>query len=289
MLIGDPLWSRFPIVGPAPAEPLSQNPILEIETPETQYLYVDDVEVLRFWGNEIGTITDSQADPSVSGDYSWGVSRFGGIPSTDDYEQFQNPLASGEIVRRFDRLHCVDVDEADIVPGGTAFELVRFDVDHNTIGVLQRIVTTWRVTALDDVGTPLFVFDDNGQEACVDELVHPTAGVGSLTWTFRLTRTPKSWSGAPPTVAYRGPADPGAIAGTDTIEPWGDLRYGGAEYWGTEQYVLVEPGSTVTLWAVVSGATDRFRIDRFGARLAGYTQRCGRRGAALCSATNRYP
>lgn len=289
MLIGDAPWSRFPTIGPAPAEPLAWNPILQIETPETQYLIVDDVETLRQWGLPLGEITESQSHPSLSGDYSFGVSRFGGVGPTDDWEQYGDPTSSVERVRRFDKLHCTDIDPAAINPVGVAFELVRQRVDAVTIGVVQRIITTWSVTALDDAGDPLFAYGQNGLDMCVGRLLHPTAGVGSLTWDFRMVRRPKAWASGAPLAPYAGPVSPSAIVGDDLVEPWTDLRYGSAATWGDDQYVLAPPDSEISLWLTVRGPTDRFLVERCGARLAGFTQRAGRRGAALCSVTNRYP
>lgn len=217
-------------------------------------------------------------------DPNWGLSPL----STElDYSnQFTSPYSSSEIVRRIDVQRCIDVDPDQITPAGVAFELVHWRVQSGAIMVLEQIPTIWDdVTALDDQGVEIFSYSSlNGERLCRDELIHPDPAVlEPLRWRFHLTFSEDPSRHAPsatPDMTYVGPILPFEIVGHPITPSWTDARYGALNRWAELQQFLVPSSAIVHYWVALTGPVDRFRV-RVGARLGGFTQLGGRRGAAL--------
>ena len=64
------------------------------------------------------------------------------------------------------------------------------------------------------------------------------------------------------------------------------MRYGDRARWGDRQQFVIRSSTQVRYWVTFFGPVDRYRV-RVGARLAGYYQLTGRRGAALEAVTDR--
>lgn len=205
----------------------------------------------------------------------------------DDFDQYQAPSEASEAVRPIVVQRCIDVDEDDISEVGTAFELTRIvHVPSAAIGIVERLPTMLNVEALDANKDPIFTFGNtNGQDPCLDELQHPDAAVGPLTWVWRIVMQHVP-SNSAPNLPLAGPAGAGAVMGDDLVPPWTDIRYGDLSRWGDRQQFVVRPSTQVRYWVTFFGPSGRYRI-RVGARLAGYWQLGGRRGAALESVTDR--
>ena len=204
----------------------------------------------------------------------------------DDRNQFSQPWSSSESIRRIDVQRCIDVEPGDIITDGVAFELAHFRSPSGAVTVLEQIPTIWDdVTALDVLGVPYYTFGSlNGERVCRNRLVHPDPLVTEdLTWKFALTYTddPSRGQGSDLSdLVYKGPIRPDEIRGHHITPPWTDARYGVANRWAEKQQFLAPSATVVRYWVVLSGPTLRFRV-RVGARLGGFWQSGGRRGAAL--------
>lgn len=205
----------------------------------------------------------------------------------DDFEQYQAPSDAPEAVRHIVAQRCIDVDEADIIPGGVAFELTRIvHVPSAAVAIVERVPTTFTVEALDEDQVAIFTYSNtNGEDPCLKELAHPNPAVAPLTWLWRVVQNHVPSNGAV-NVPVAGPVTPSAIAGDDLLPPWSDMRYGDRSRWGDYQQYVVRPSTQVRYWVTLFGPTDRYRV-RVGARLAGFWQLGGRRGAAIESVTDR--
>lgn len=216
---------------------------------------------------------------------TWGIGNENA--ENEAYDRHTAPSDASEVIRSIDVQRCVTVDPATIATTGTAFELVRItNVPAAAAAVIERVPTMWTATALDDAGNPALVYGRiNGERPCLRELVHPDPAVAPLRWSYRITQTHMPTHGAPVT-PYLGPIPSLAVPGADIISPWPDMRYGHASTWGDRQQLVVRPETQVRFFVVLSGPADRYRVE-VGARLAGYWQLGGRRGAALHGAITR--
>lgn len=217
-------------------------------------------------------------------DPAWGLSPHSTV--LDYRNQFDQPYASSEIVRRIDIQRCIEVDPDQITPAGVAFELVHWRVPVGAVCVLEQIPTIWDdVSAIDDDGEAFFSYAGlNGERLCRSELQHPDPAISEpLRWRFHLTFTDDPSREAPtviPDMTYLGPVLPAEIQGHPITPPWSDARYGANNRWAELQQFLAPSSSIVRFWVTLSGPVDRFRV-RVGARLGGFVQHGGRRGAAL--------
>lgn len=216
----------------------------------------------------------------------WGFN--GASQQLDTYDKYTAPADASEVVHMLDQQRCVVVPDGAIVPAGVAFELARIEhIPDTAVGVIERIPTVWpSAVALDAGGLPLFTYAAlNGENPCRDELIHPTAGVGPLRWTFRVTLSHVPTFDAP-MQPLQGPIPGRSVPGDDLLPPWQDLRYGTATPWGERQQLIVRTACAVRYWVVLSGPQNRYAVT-IGARLGGYWQLTGRRSAALKAATTR--
>ena len=241
-------------------------------------------------GLELGTLIQYQRMgfriPTADEAYQpgWGI----GPESTvfDWRDQYSQPFASAEVVRRLDVQRCIAVDPNVIVPAGIAFELVHWRVPSSAVMVLEQLPTIFDdVSALDDQGVPIFSYGSiNGERLCRNELIHPDpAVVEPLTWEFHLTYNddPNFATGVGVNdLAYVGPILPTEIVGIAMTPAWSDLRYGALNRWAEMQQFLAPSSVVCRYWIVLRGPQDRFRV-RVGSRLGGFWQLGGRRGSAL--------
>lgn len=218
----------------------------------------------------------------------WGINATSRI--LDGPDQFARPSAASEVIQKFDVQRCVSIDAGDITPEGVAFELVRQRVQTGSLMVLEDIPTIFDgVSALDENGVAIFDYGGlNGSEPCLSELVHPDVLVTEpLRWTFALVWTDDPSTHANNTVEPNpGPVAPERAAGHHILPRWSDMRYGTDRIWGQHQQFLVSSSAIARYWVIITGPTDRFSV-RVGARLGGFTQLGGRKGAALDSALIR--
>lgn len=286
-------WGSMPQVGPGVLNPLAHGFPWEIETPDIQREGIGELVTFRMWGFPVGHIPAELRDehgrikppvqwPEIP---PWGIGDH--TPLLDDYDKHQNPAESVEVVRSFDVQRCIDVDPAAITPAGVAFELVRYPIGTSSVGIVERVPTMFEVTALDGQGDPLFTFGStNGERPCVSSLVHPTVGVGALTWQWRIVATHNPTQSQPAVVPLAGPVTLRQVLGVPLIPSWTDLRYGNVARWGDRNQVVVPARTMVSYWVILFGASDRFRVN-VGSRLAGYWQSAGRLGQARDAATAR--
>lgn len=233
---------------------------------------------------ELATFRRNDA-PSIVADY--GLNAESGI--FDAWDKIQNPASASETVRMFDRQRCIAVDPDAITPEGVAFELVRYEIPTQAVGVVERIPTIFEsVDALDVDGVPVFSYSQiNGEQPCRSSLIHPDPDVDPLTWEWIVTRNVAPYTtemGAPD--PYLGPVSPLLIGGDPMLPSWSDLRYGIASRWPDRQQWILTSRSVVRYWVVLRGEAGRWGV-RVGGRLAGYWQSGGRRGAAVFAATHR--
>lgn len=215
----------------------------------------------------------------------WGFSNESS--QNDEYDRHTAPSDASEVIRSIDVQRCVTVDPATITVTGTAYELVRVtNVPAAAAAVIERVPTMWTASALDAVGVPVLDYSRiNGQRPCLRELVHPDPAVLPLTWSYRITMTHMATHGAPVT-PYLGPIPASAVPGEDILSPWPDMRYGHASPWGDRQQLVVRPQTQLRLFLILSGPPSRYAVE-VGARLAGYWQLGGRKGAALLGSITR--
>lgn len=281
-------FNRFPSIWPGPTGPLLFNPGALTQTPEIYRIGVGRLVTFRRWGRPVGYfppgIAELPAPVWAKGpDQPWGLGR--STAQLDDYDQYQAPAAASEKVRVFDRQRCTSNSGSvdPIVPTGATFELIRYDIPSQAVGILNRIPTVLEVEATDQ-GVPIFTYGGlNGERPCLDELRHPDPAVTlPLTWLWRVTTTDNG-----PGQPYQGPIRPGDVFGDDLIEPWRDLRNGHGNRWPDHLHYVMHPRKTLHYWVTLFGPTNRFRVT-VGGRFGGYWQTAGRRGAAIRAATERY-
>ena len=210
----------------------------------------------------------------------------------DRVDKLARPTAASEAIQKFDTMRCVDVSASQINPGGVAFELIHQLSVSGGMMVLEDIPTIFdEVTALDANGVEMFTYGGlNGIRPCLNELIHPDVSVTEpLRWRFALV-----WTDAPtfttgssaPDLAYSGAVRPDSVFGQHILAPWSDMRMGVDALWSNRQQLLVTSSAIARYWVVLTGPTDRFRL-RIGARLGGFNQLAGRKGAALDAALVR--
>lgn len=223
-------------------------------------------------------------------DPNWGINATSTI--LDDVDKLARPTAASEAIQKFDVQRCVDVSASLITPGGVAFELIHQLSPSGGMMVLEDIPTIFdEVTALDGAGVEVFTYGGlNGIRPCLNQLVHPDITVTEpLRWRFALV-----WTDAPtfstgtsaPDLAYQGPVPPNSVFGQHIIPPWDDMRMGINALLSNRQQFLVTSSVVARYWVVLTGPVGRFRV-RIGARLGGFNQLAGRKGAALDAALNR--
>ena len=211
---------------------------------------------------------------------------------SDRVDKLARPTAASEAIQKFDTMRCVDVAASQIVPGGVAFELIHQLSVSGGMMVLEDVPTLFdEVTALDENGVEMFTYGGlNGIRPCLNELVHPDVTVTEpLRWRFALV-----WTDAPtfttgssaPDLAYQGAVRPDSVFGQHILAPWDDMRMGVDSLWANRQQLLVTSSAIARYWVVLTGPVDRFRV-RIGARLGGFNQLAGRKGAALDAALVR--
>lgn len=280
-------YNALPTIWTGTSGPLEYNFAAAVQTPDIQRMGVGRIVTYRQWGFEVGYLPPGPPQLWARGpDQPWGL----GNDSTelDDYDQHQSPADASEVLRSWDVQRCVAIPAATIVPTGVLFELVRFDrVPSAAVAVLENLPHIIEsAVALDDAGQPQFVYSNlNGEEPCRTSLVHPNPLVAPLTWRWHVTATEVSTTGGQLS-PLAGPTVPAAIEGDDLVRPWADLRYGTAVRWGGDWQIVVRPRVVVRYWVEFFGPTNRYEL-RVGARLSGYTQLGGRRGAAIDAATTR--
>lgn len=214
----------------------------------------------------------------------WGLSPVS--TDLDKRNQFSQPYSSAESIRRFDVSRCVEVLASQITTAGIAFELAHWRSPAGSVVVLEQIPTMFEeVTALDDAGIEIYQFGSlNGERLCRRALTHPDPAVTTpLTWSFHLTFSDDPSRNVPtvqPDMTYRGPVPPAEVAGHSITPPWSDARYGSQNRWAENQQFFAPSSCVVRYWVVLTGPVDRFHV-QVGARLGGFYQSGGRRGAAL--------
>jgi hypothetical protein len=214
----------------------------------------------------------------------WGISPESNI--FDHRNQYSQPYGSAESIRRVDVQRCVNVAASQIVSTGVAFELVHWRAPAGSVVVLEQMPTMFdEITALDDAGVEVYSFGSlNGERLCLNQLRHPDPLVTEpLRWSFHVTFTDdpsRNVASVNPEMAYRGPVPPAEVDGQSITPPWTDARYGSQNRWAENQQFLAPSSVVVRYWVVLSGPVDRFDV-RVGARLGGFYQQGGRRGAAL--------
>lgn len=290
-VVGFNLW---PAVWSGVTGPLTQNPLAMIETPEVQKLGVGPWLTFRRWAWPVGYLPHEVVGVppwqwARGPTQAWGISS--DTEQLDAYDRVRNPAAASETLQAFDVQRCVTVTEDQIVPTGVAFELVRFDaVPGAAVGVVERLPSIFEsVEAVDDQGVAIFSFGElNGENPCLSELVHPTPGIGSLTWRFSVTLTQRPFllAGGQLPTPYLGPLAPEQIQGGELLPSWADARNGTAVRWPDRRQLITPPRVMVRYWVTLFGPQNAFRL-RVGGRLGGYTQTGGRRGSAVAAATTR--
>lgn len=222
-------------------------------------------------------------------DPNWGINATSTM--LDDVDKLARPTSASEAIQKFDVQRCVDVPASVITPGGVAFELIHQLSPSGGMMVLEDVPTIFdEVTALDENGVEVFSYGGlNGVRPCLNVLQHPDVSVGPLRWRFALV-----WTDAPtltvgssaPDLAYQGPVSPQSVFGHYIIPPWDDLRMGINAILSNRQQFLVTSSVIARYWIVLTGPVDRYRV-RVGARLGGFNQLAGRKGAALEAAMVR--
>jgi len=268
-------WDLFPAVWSGTTGPLAWCPPAEIETPEIQRVGVGPRVTIRQYGIPVGEIGEG-----------WGLGQ--DSRDLDSRDLHESPADSAERVCWVDRQRCIDCDPAEIVPEGVAWELVTVEVPSSSVGVLEILHTILSVEALDEDGVPVYTYAGlGGERPCLEELEHPDDDVDPLSWRWSLQVQHTPTHGGPGGAgAYQGPVLPQHVLGTPRIPAWDDLRYGHARP-AQDLDLVIGARERVSVWVELYGPPDRYRV-RAGARLAGYTQSAGRRGAALASSTRRF-
>lgn len=223
-------------------------------------------------------------------DPNWGINATSTV--LDQVDKLARPTAASEAIQKFDVQRCVHVSPSVISSGGVAFELVHQMSVSGGMMVLEDVPTVFdEVTALDENGVAMFTYGGlNGVRPCLNELIHPDVNVTEpLRWRFALVWTdgpefgPESTA---PDLAYQGPVSPARVFGQYIIPPWDDARMGIEALLSNRQQFLVTSSAIARYWVVLTGPVDRFRV-KVGARLGGFNQLAGRKGAALDAALIR--
>ena len=208
----------------------------------------------------------------------------------DETDQLSEPFASVERIRPYDVQRCVDINPALINSDpGVLYELANIRIPAGAIGIIEDVPTIFDdITAIDTDGTELYTYGNlNGLRPCLNEIVHPDPAVTErLTWRFHLTYSNAPYLG-PQRGTYMGPDLPSQISGRAILPPWEDMRNGINNRWAAEKQCQAPASSIVRIWVHITGPVDRFRV-RVGARLGGYYQFAGRKGAALQNALVRH-
>lgn len=235
-------------------------------------------------GMKIPTAQQAADDPN------WGINQTSSV--FDGSDQYANPAAASEVIQQWDIQRCVSVASSAITPDGVLFELLHWQVPAASVAIVERLPTILKeVTSLDGAGVPIFTHGSlNGSRPCVDSVPHANALIAPLqwryffTWTDRGSLQPVTTTG---TLNYAGPVSINQLAGNNVIPPWNDLRYGHDANQGSIEQFIFPPGCLIRYWVLVTGPTDRFDV-QIGARLVGFNQSCGRKGAALDSVLRRH-
>lgn len=226
----------------------------------------------------------------AANDPNWGLSQRSEV--FDESDQYSNPAAASEAIEQWDIQRCVTIAQSLITPSGVVFELLHWQVPEAYVAIVERPPTILaEVTSLDANEVPIFTHGNlNGERPCVNSVPH-SGGIGDpLTWRYFLSYTdrgslqPITTGG---TLTFIGPTTLGGIAGNHVVPPWNDLRYGHNANQGSVEQFIFPPGCLIRYWVAVFGPTDKFFV-KIGARLVGFNQSCGRKGAALESVLRRH-
>lgn len=287
-------WGRTPVVWTGVAGPQSANFPSQVQTPDVQRTGAGSLAYLHMWGFPViplpGLYNAPQRMWINNGQKAdvryWGMSDES--RDFDDPDKHDNPQYASERVRQYDVMGCVEVLAGDIVPTGVLYELCRYRVPTQSLGVIEETPTELRVSALNADGEEVFSYSDtNGQQPCRRELIHPDPLVTlPLTWNWMITQSDiPGFSSTEESSMLRGVL-PSALEGEHLITPVPDLRFGNRILHSPSQQIYIDPRKRVRYWVLLKGPVGRFRV-RAGARLTGYWQSGGRQGAALASALRR--
>lgn len=243
------------------------DPLVALEWPYCYWLGTDREPNAIAWGHDIWSWSSMTAESRVQ----------------DGMHRYTIPADDPERVRWTDSFNKVSVSSA-IDANWRAWEVSRVHVPFNHVGVLEKYPTSIdQVIALDTQGNPIYSFGpQNGAHATRYSVLHPTQGVGSLEWMWRITVTSEG---------HNAPYLERLVAslanlGRDVVEPWQHQSNGSELNWAHEQQVIVPSASVVRMFVCFRGPVDRFAIVA-GGRLSGYVQQGGHEAAAANSATRR--
>jgi hypothetical protein len=215
-----------------------------------------------------------------------------------------NPDSDNEVVQWQDSLHRVAV-QLDPQPSALAWEIARMVCVLKGAGIIERINTWARITAIDpgtgaDIWTTelrapsdSFVnFGGAGQQSSAPfpfPLEHPVTPGNFLTIRWSLRVQPVSsidYQAIPFLAAASAEGIPLGDRYRHLPGDWDDMRY----VWGSrfsEGHQFVFGGfSLVRLFATVNADSEHWRIQVAG-RLVGFTQNSGHKGAVLANVTRR--
>lgn len=262
------------MIWPGVTGPLIDNFPAALETPEIYRIGVGDEVTFRQYGLSVGEYTGE----------GWGLGPKSDI--LDEYHGIVAPAQSVEAVQYVDRARCFDVAQSIITPTGVAFECVRIDVESGMLGIIERIETQLTVEMFNAGGVVINTIRVAGEDPCVSRVVHPTLGVGDLTWRWVVTRHDLSSQPGGALVSHAATI-PAAVTGWPMIPAWTDMRYGTARPSPISAQLVASARSRVRLWLELVGPTNRYAV-RVSSRLAGFVQAAGKRFAAVQNATIRH-
>lgn len=283
-------FNTFPLIGPGALGPLQYHPAEATQVPEIMRMGVGRLVTFRQWGLPVGYIPLPEASEALwkwakGPNQVWGMGRE--TAQLDEFEKYDAPAAAAEVIHEFDRQRCLPNISANIEFAGRAYELTRFDLPTASVGVLEYIPTSMRVEALNEAGEAIFSYSKiNGEDPCINQLIHPTPGVTQLRWEWRIVTTHNSGI-AIDVEDLLANIPPGSIPGDNIVEPWNDMRNGHASRNPDRRQHPVLPRMMIRYFVVLFGEPARWNIE-IGARLGGYWQIAGRRGVAVDSATRRF-
>lgn len=204
-------------------------------------------------------------------------------PMQDSMHRHTIPADSPERVRWTDVFNRMSAS-SEIDSQWRAWEVARIQIPFDHLGVIEKYPTSIdQIIALDTQGNPIYNYGpQNGAHATRYSVLHPSQGVGSLEWMWRITVTSEG---------YNAPYLDRLVAslaslGHDIVEPWQHQSNGSELQWAHEQQIVVPSASLVRMFVCFRGPTSRFAVVA-GGRLVGFTQQGGHKSAAVVSANTR--
>lgn len=187
---------------------------------------------------------------------------------------------SPERIRWTEAFTRVEIAAASIDTRWRAWEVARLAIPFNSVGILEKYPTSIdSIVALDVNGNPIFSFGpQNGAQATRYSVLHPTPGVGSLEWMWRITIMSEGHNA--PNIA-RAVGFLGEL-GRDVVEPWQHQSNGSDLSWADEQQIVLPSASIVRMFVLFRGPANRFAVVA-GGRMTGFIQQSGHIGAAMRS------